>query len=71
MILLEWRIAFNNPPTDKSWVYNPQEKKRTQLRGFKSRLSPEMAALSEEERMALSIHQAINSEHARNGLTGL
>lgn len=56
MILLEWRIAFNNPPTDKSWVYNPQEKKRTQLRGFKSRLSPEMAALSEEERMALSIH---------------
>ena len=50
MIMFEWRIVFD-PHEDGGWAFNPQEKRKTRLRGFQSRLTEEKAALTEEERM--------------------
>ena len=53
-LLFEWRIVFD-PKEDGGWVYDPQEKRKSKIRGFKSSLTTEFAAMSEADRMKLNI----------------
>lgn len=38
LIMFEWRIVFD-PKDETGWAYNPVDKKRSKIRGFKSRLN--------------------------------
>lgn len=45
-ILFEWRINFDLKDIT-GWVFSPQDKRKSKIRGFKSALSPEIAAMDE------------------------
>jgi hypothetical protein len=49
-IICEFRIVFD-PDDESGWACKPLEKRRNKIRGFKSKLNEEMAAMEDEERM--------------------